>query len=95
MGHVKVKKFKMEIKNKFYIKSIIFALLRHWMHKFQEKPSTFTFLTYATRAQVNISLILYKKLFKYCFLIFKKIVKWCRFIFKVKKSSKVLFIKIK
>jgi len=31
------------------------------MHKFQEKPYTFAFLTYALRAQVNISLYLKKK----------------------------------
>ena len=31
-------------------------LLRHWMHKFQEKSYIFAFLTYASRAQVNISL---------------------------------------
>lgn len=29
-------------------------LLRYWMHKFQEKLYTFAFLTYASRAQVNI-----------------------------------------
>ena len=31
------------------------------MHKFQEKPYTFAFLTYALRAQVNISLYLKEK----------------------------------
>ena len=31
-------------------------LLRYWMYKFQEKPYTFVFLTYASIAQVNISL---------------------------------------
>jgi len=38
-----VKKLKMEIKNKFDIESIllILQLLRHWMHKFQKKSSTF------------------------------------------------------
>ena len=34
-------------------------LLRDRMHTFQEKPSTFSFLTYAPRTQVNISQNLY------------------------------------
>jgi hypothetical protein len=49
-----VKELKIEIKNKFYIKNITFATFKT-LKVFQENPSTFGFLTYAPRAQVNIS----------------------------------------
>ena len=45
----------MEIKNKFYIKSIIFATFKTLNTQVSKKHSTFSFLTYASEAQVSIS----------------------------------------
>jgi len=52
---VQVKEFKIEIKNKFYIKSITFKTFKKLNAQVPRKFSTFGFLIYAPKAQVNIS----------------------------------------
>jgi len=50
-----VKELKIELSNKFYIKKLTFETFKTLNAQFLEKISTFGSLTYALRAQVNIS----------------------------------------
>jgi len=52
------KELKIELKNKFYIKKITFETFKTLNAQFSRKTSTFSFLTCASKAQVNISLII-------------------------------------
>jgi len=47
----------MEIKNKFFLESITCATFKTLNAQVPRKTSTFDFLTYVLRTQVNISLI--------------------------------------